>query len=98
MTKYRVWFRGIDGKQFFYEVETEAEVRKVRADEKAEYIKTECMEKRSVICSFVFLAVAIMALLADFNITLFVVCLSLAWMTLTEEIKQNILRIIRLEA
>lgn len=98
MTKYRVWFRGIDGKQFFYEVETEAEAMKIKAEENAKYIKTECMEKRSLLGSCVFLIMAIMALLADFNITLFVVCLFLAWTTLTEETKQNILRIMRLEA
>ena len=55
MTKYRVWFRGTDGKQFFYEVETKAEAMRIRAEENAKYIKTECMEKRSLLGSFVFM-------------------------------------------
>lgn len=98
MTKYRVWFRGIDGKQFFYEVETETEAMRIRAEEGAEYIKTECMEKRSLLGSCAFLIVAIIVLVADFNICLFATCLFLAWLVTTEETKQNIKSFMRLEA
>ena len=98
MAKYRVWFMEKNGRKYYYEAETKAEVKRIRAEENAKCIKTECMEKRSLLGSCVFLIMAIMALLADFNITLFVVFLFLAWTTLTEETKQNILRIMRLEA
>ena len=101
MAKYRVFFEGKNGGRYFIECETRRRAVAIMAEEKAEgstFIRIEEMKKKSVVYSIFFLAVAILAILTDGNIAVFAVCLSLAWLTLTADIKRTISKIMRLEA
>ena len=101
MEKYRVYFNDGRGTRYFIDCKTMAEVKAVKAEEKANgstYIKTEDTKKRSIFGSIAFLLIGIICMLADGNICVFAMCSLFSWVTLTADLKKAVSRILRLEA
>lgn len=100
MKKYRLYFMDEKCRKYFIECE-EKEFFDIIAEETGKgslFLETKEMKKRSVICSVFFLAVGIIGILVDGNIGLFAMCSVLSWATLTEDWKNAVSRIFRLEA
>lgn len=101
MEKYRVYFKDENGRRYYIDCNSMTEVKAVITEEEntgSTHLDTEETKKRSVICSVFFLAVGIIGILADGNIGLFAMCSVLSWATLTEDWKNTVSRIFRLEA
>lgn len=100
MEKYRVYFKGKNGKRYYIDCNSMAEVKAVITEEEntgSTHLDTEETKKGSVVGAIGFFTVGVIGLSVG-NIGFFALCSVMAWATLTADIRGKIVKLFRLEA